>query len=193
MRRHDSYRLLAISLLLGLTTAFLPVLALAQHVQPLPTPTSDPIGAGWYRLNQGKSVYAPGSSAVARQQIETRHYYLRDDGFWVMSIFTELPNGRRGYSQTVFKLDGQARPSTYTDDWLAEFQATGTRPTAMSAQSVVDPYTVKVDQLANDGSVVATTMRALSTDGSTFRLTTRTTDDRGAPVQTTRVFERLQD
>ncbi len=193
MKRHDSYRLLAISLVLGLMTAFLPVLAWAQHVQPLPTPTTDPIGAGWWRLNQEKSRYAPGSSALARQVVETRHYYLRDDGFWVMSVFAELPNGRRAFSQTVFKLDGQARPSTYTDEWLAEFQATGTRPTAMSAQSVIDPYTVNVNQLANDGSVVSTTTRALATDGRTFRLTTQTTDDRGAPAQTTRVYERIQD
>ena len=194
MKCHDSCTgLLAISLFLGLATAFLPVSVSAQHVQPLPTPAADPIGAGWWSLNQEKSRYSPASSASARRLKETRHYYLRNDGFWVMSIFTELWDGRRAFSQTVFKLDGQARQSTYTDETLADFQATGQGSTAMASQTAIDPYTVKINVLAADGSVVTTNTRVLSPDGGTFSLTTETTDDRGAPVKTTRIFERIAD
>jgi hypothetical protein len=190
MKRHDSWTgLLAISLFLGLATAFLP--ASAQHVQPRPTPEGDPIGAGWWSLNHEKSRYSAASSASARRLKETRHYYLRNDGFWVMSIFTELWDGRRAFSQTVFKLDGQVRESTYTDETLADFQAMGKGSSAKSSQTAIDPYTVKVEVHAPDGSVVTTSTRVLSRDGTTFSLTTETTDDRGAPVKTTRVFERI--
>jgi hypothetical protein len=192
MKRHDSCSsLLAISLLFGLTTAFLPSFASAQHVQQHPTPEGDPIGAGWWRLNQEKSQYPPNTSALARTLMETRHYYLRDDGFWVMSIFTELSDGRRAFSQTVFKLDGQARQSTYTDETLAEFQAKGTVATATSSQTATDQHTVNINILAADGSVVTTNTRVLAKDGASFTLTTETTDDRGALVKTTRIFERI--
>ena len=192
MKRHDSCgRVLAILLALGMFVAVSSVPALAQHVNSRPTPEADPIGAGWWKLNQQKSRYGVGSSPLARSLTETRHYYVLGDGTWVMSIFTEFADGRRAFSQTVFKLDGQARPSTYTDETLARYQATGTTSTALSSQTLIDPYTVRIKILAADGSVVGEHTRVLSADGKTFTLTSETFEDRGDPVRTTRVFERI--
>lgn len=192
MKRHDSYgRTLGILLALVLTLVLVPELASAQHVNSRPTPEPDPIGAGWWRLNQQKSSYGRGSAPLARSLAETRHYYLLADASWVMAIFTEFTDGRRSFSQTVFKLDGQARPSTYSDETLATYQATGATSPALSSQTQIDPYTVRIRILAADGSVVTTNTRSLSADGETFTLTSETFDDRGELVKTTRVFERL--
>ena len=167
-----------------------PESASAQHVNSRPTPEADPIGAGWWGLNQQKSSYGRGSAPLARSLAETRHYYLLADASWVMAIFTEIADGRRSFAQTVFKLDGQTRPSTYSDETLATYQATGATSLALSSQTI-DPYTVRIRILAADGSVVTTNTRSLSADGKTFTLTSETFDDRGELVKTTRVFERL--
>lgn len=155
-----------------------------------PAQENQPLGSGLWKLNLEKSTYDPGPRPKPPVS-ETRLYRLRPDGFWVMNIFGVNAQGYPTFSQTVFKLDGQDRVSSYNAALLADFQATGTRPTAMSNQKSIDPNTVQVVNKGPDGRVVSTVTRTISKDGKTFTLTTKATNAQGQPVNNVQVFERI--
>ena len=193
MKRHDSCgRTLGILLALVLMLVLVPESASAQHVNSRPTPGADPIGAGWWRLNQQKSSYGRGRRATRsqpRRDAALLSSRRRFRGSWRSSRSSRTDgalSARRFSSWTVKRVH---RPDS--DETLATYQATGVTSPALSSQTQIDPYTVRIRILAADGSVVTTNTRSLSADGKTFTLTSETFDDRGELVRTTRVFERL--
>ena len=148
--------------------------------------------AGWWKLNLDKSTYE-GMPRPMPPEGQIRQYSLRSDGFWVESVFTTNAAGLPTFIQRVFRLDGGQTQSNFSGPSLAEFQATGKRPSDPTAiYRAVDPYTV--ERLNKEpGGTVRTTTRTVSRDGKTFTLTIKGTNSQGEALHEVEIFERIAD
>lgn len=146
--------------------------------------------SGWWKLNLEKSTYQ-GMPRPMPPESQVRQYTLRTDGFWVESVFSTNAAGLPMFVQRVFRLDGQQQQSFFGTATLAEFQATGKRPSDPTAiYRAIDPYTV--ERLNKEpGGTVRSTTRTVSRDGKTFTLTIKGTTPQGQPLNEVELFERI--
>lgn len=91
----------------------------------------------------------------------------------------------------LIRLDGTQQQSSFGAATLAEFQATGKRPSEPTAKyRVIDQYTVERLNKEPAGTVRSTT-RTASRDGKTFTLTIKGTNPQGQPLNEVELFERI--
>ncbi len=146
--------------------------------------------SGWWKLNLEKSTYE-GMPRPMPPESQVRQYTFRPDGFWVESVFTTNAAGLPTFIQRVFRLDGTQQQSSFGAATLAEFQATGKRPSEPTANyRVIDQYTVERLNKEPAGTVRSTT-RTVSRDGKTFTLTIKGTNPQGQPLNEVELFERI--
>ena len=153
-------------------------------------PQATELWSGWWKLNLEKSTYQ-GMPKPMPPEGQVRQYTLRPDGFWVESVFTTNAAGLPTFIQRVFRLDGSQQQSAFGTATLAEFQATGKRPSDPTAiYKAIDRYTV--ERLNKEpGGTVRTTTRTVSKDGKTFTLTIKGTNQQGQPLNEVELFERI--
>ena len=146
--------------------------------------------SGWWKLNLEKSTYQ-GMPRPMPPESQVRQYTIRPDGFWVESVFSTNAAGLPTFIQRVFRLDGTQQQSSFGAATLAEFQATGKRPSEPTATyKVIDQYTV--ERLNKEpGGTIRSTTRTVSRDGKTFSLTIKGTNPKGQPLNESELFERI--
>jgi len=127
-------------------------------------PNATPLIVGTWKLNTQKS----GLGNVPPAFMHVRQYQLRQDGFLVGLAISVNYQGEPTFLQFAAKSDGNDYPE-FSEGLLADFQASNKPTTRTYSEKVIDAYTSAWTDKDN-GQVIASGTRKVSTDGKTMTL-----------------------